>query len=169
MAGFIDREEVLKRREKDCIDFLVSRGYTVYGPMSTSYKCKNIKDLVRFFYFTASSCNPTRRMQFVAPTMSDIRYASALVKLRKKYGKCSNDKAIIEAQAIISALLKNESILGLKKPIYSLGDIFRFRLLKEGTILVNEENSILVDIFTKEIDECLNSEEYNTLFKPDKK
>ena len=168
MAGFIDSEAGLKRREKDCIDFLKSRGYTIYGPLATTHICKNTKDLVRFFYVLMSKCNPGRNIQFVAPTKTDIKYASALVKLRKKYGSCSDEKALIEAQAIISALLKNEALLNLKAPIYSISDIFRFRLLKEGTILVNEENSISTDVFTKEIDTYLNSEDYNNLFESDK-
>ena len=133
MALFLD--------EKECIEFLQSRGYRVTKVSSDPLeKIKSVKDLLRFYESRLVYYSPERSFLYAKNYEEDSIYLSGLVKSRERLG-LGRKEALQEAAQIIDVVLKYEKTLNLKSPITSPAIFSSRSIMNWACSILNGENS----------------------------
>jgi hypothetical protein len=148
--------QVDRTREKECIDFLVDRGYIVTPPVKNIHNITKIQDLVEFFYTNMHRYNPSRKLRYV-PIKEDRVVLSNFVKTRMKISCIKRKDAIRECVLIIDTLFKNESKFNLMKPITTPVILYQGWLIARVTSIINSEDKDAQQEFFSKIDELIDN------------
>lgn len=103
--------------EEEAVETLRERGYRVVKvDFPVTNDITTIPKLVQYFYARRHYYNKDRTYPASIDFKSDNKYASDLVRSRKKLG-LSHKEAVRESAAIVDALFKYEPFLKLREPI----------------------------------------------------
>lgn len=148
-------DEIEKKREKDCIEFLEDRGFIISPPPKKYYDVNTIDELVLFFYLSMYKHNLNRKFRYT-PMSEDRKVVSTFVKYRIGVSNVNRKVAMTECARIIEVLFKYEEKLNLKQPITSPIILMQDWLINRALSIINGENADLEQKFFSDIDDLID-------------
>ena len=108
-----------EEKEKECVDYLIKKGYALLKPMNTLLDINTPSSLVKFFYYNLILYSPDAAMTQCGDKKRDLNIAKRFVKSKMDLG-LSKKRAYQECAEFIQFMLKFENRLNLSFKISSM-------------------------------------------------
>lgn len=143
-------------RLKESVDLLRDSGFLVFAPpgKNSDGRCKNINDLVTFFYYTMYRNRSDREIQPAGSLKDDRKNMSIFLKSRQTAG-ISKKRAVAECEDIIEAMIINEKCLSLDYPITSTLILTQKWAVDKAITIINNESKVAAKEYEYKIDRTL--------------